>query len=80
MATDLTEQTASTVMTKDSYAPSWLPVDGPPWRLVNTRDGSFLKGPDKKSLTFATDAAALTYATRHKVLLAGGLDKTGSPR
>lgn len=60
----------------DTFYPSWLPVEGPPWRLVNTRTGSFVR--DKKtgkSLSFVTDHAAITHAKRSKLPLAAGVDK-----
>jgi hypothetical protein len=57
------------------YFPSWIPVNGPKWRLVHKRLGKFFKGKDGKSLAFETDQEALDYAIKHKVPLLPGLDK-----
>lgn len=54
---------------KVDYAfPSWLPVDGPPWRLVDNT-GTFLRDPDGDSVRFHTDEEALEYLERKGIPL-----------
>lgn len=48
--------------------PSWLPVDGPPWRLV-TANGTFLRDSDGYSLRFSTDTEALHWLEKHSIPL-----------
>ena len=58
------------------YFPSWIPVNGPKWRLVHKRTGKFYKDKTSgKSLVFETDLLALEYAVKHKLPLMPGLDK-----
>lgn len=52
---------------KVKYAyPSWLPVDGPPWRLVDDK-GIFLRDPDGDSVRFHSDSEALEYLERKDI-------------
>lgn len=46
------------------WVPTFLPVDGPPWRLVDPRTGTFRKDARGRSLRFPTSAAAEEAATR----------------
>lgn len=46
--------------------PTWLPVDGPKWRLVGP-DGRMLIDSDGYSLRFSTDQEALTWMERHNI-------------
>ncbi len=48
--------------------PTWLPVDGPQWRLVDTH-GTTLRDSDGCSLLFTTDTEALEWMQKHKVQL-----------
>ena len=48
--------------------PSWLPVDGPPWVLVD-KHGTFLRDPDGDSMRFDTDDVALLYLERKGIPL-----------
>lgn len=60
---------------KARYAfPTWLPVDGPPWRLVDHR-GAFLRDPDGDSVRFQTEQDALDYLEMKDIpLVAHGKD------
>jgi len=46
--------------TVEAAFPSWIPVDGPQWRLVD-QSGTFLRDPDGDSVRFQTDDDALAY-------------------
>jgi hypothetical protein len=48
--------------------PSWLPVEGPQWRLVD-QSGTFLRDPDGHSMRFTTDSDALAYLKRKGIPL-----------
>jgi len=48
--------------------PSWLPVDGPPWRLVDYL-GTFLRDADGHSIRFHTDEEALEYLSKKGIPL-----------
>ena len=48
--------------------PTWLPVEGPQWRLVDQK-GTMLRDPDGHSMRFATDADALAYLERKNIPL-----------
>lgn len=48
--------------------PTWLPVEGPQWRLVGP-DGTMLRDSDGYSLRFSTDREALKWLDRHDIPL-----------
>lgn len=58
-------------MKRELWAPCWLPLDTPPWRLVRVSDGSFARGRDNKQIAFATDQEVYAYAAKHNLEIKG---------
>jgi hypothetical protein len=48
--------------------PTWLPVDGPQWRLVD-QNGTMLRDVDGDSMRFSSDVDALRYLKIKKIPL-----------
>lgn len=59
-------------MKDEKWAPCWLPLDTPPWRLVRCWNGSFLRGPDNKQMVFSTEAEALAFAAKNNLEITKG--------
>ena len=57
-----------TVERPEQAHPTWLPVDGPPWRLVDPY-GTFVRDSDGYSLRFPSDDEALKWMQIHNVQL-----------
>jgi hypothetical protein len=58
-------------MRDDTWAPTWLPLDTAPWRLVNMKNGEFARDPKKgTAYVFESEKDAVAFALKARLMLA----------